>query len=154
RCCMSDTASQVLPAPGLTQAPASTRPRLWPGVVILVLQWLLILVPGWVAPGSRIQFMAMFWGPVAGAAGLALWWLFAGRLRWADRLLGLLTFAAAAGAAYPFCHQSVNWFGLLIYALPRVTTAWVLWLVVTSPLPWQVRRVGLAVVFLLAWGYF
>jgi outer membrane protein assembly factor BamB len=123
-------------------------------VVIIVLQWLLILVPGWVAPGSRIQFMAMFWGPVAGAAALALWWLFASRLRWADRLLGLLTFAVAAAVAYPFCHESVNWFGLLIYALPRVTTVWVLWLVVTSPLPWQFRRVGLAVVFLLAWGYF
>ena len=117
---MSDTASQVLPAPDRSPPLALTRPRLWPGVVIIVLQWLLILVPGWVAPGTRIQFMAMFWGPVAGAAGLALWWLFASRLRWADRLLGLLTFAAAAAAAYPFCHASVNWFGLLIYALTQL----------------------------------
>ncbi len=128
--------------------------RYWPGVVIVVLQWLLITVPGWVAPGTMTQFIAMFWGPIAGAVALAGWWLFASRLRWADRWFGLLGCAAVGAAAFFLYHPSLGIFGLVMRALPAVTTAWIVWLIVTPFLSWPVRRVGLLVVFLLAWGYF
>jgi outer membrane protein assembly factor BamB len=43
---------------------------------------------------------------------------------------------------------------LIAYALPVVTTAWVVWLVVTPFLRWPARRVGVLVVLLAAWGLF
>jgi outer membrane protein assembly factor BamB len=43
---------------------------------------------------------------------------------------------------------------VLVFVLPVVTTAWVLWLLATPFLRWPVRRAGLLAVFVLAWGYF
>src|SRR5262249_11765448 len=90
------------------------------------------------------------------AAALAIWWVFASRIRWAQRGLGLLVFLAAGAGSFALYHPSFAYggFGLLLYALPTVTTAWVLWLVLTPFLRWPVRFAGLLIGFLLAWGYF
>jgi outer membrane protein assembly factor BamB len=155
---ISTTAPGPLAAPAPTEAAvppsAERRLRLWPGVVIIALLWPVIKVPGWIAPGTMMQFRAMFMAPMAATALLMIWWLFASRLRWVDRGLGLLAFVGAAALAYPLYHPTFNAFGMIIYGLPLVTTAWVLWLLATSFLRWPVRRAGLVVVFLLGWGYF
>jgi outer membrane protein assembly factor BamB len=111
-----------------------------------------IWVPGWLAPGTFTQFLGMFWGPMVGAALVLLWWLAFSRLRWADRLLVPLACAAAGGVAVFLCHESMK-FGLIIFVLPLVTTAWVAWLLVTPFLNWAPRRAGLVAAFLLVWGY-
>jgi outer membrane protein assembly factor BamB len=139
----------MLPEPA---RPPARRPRVWPGVAVVALMWLGILVPGWLDLGMFPQFMARFWAPIAGTALVALWWAFFSRVRWYDRLLGLAAFAGAgAGAAaladFPFMV-------LLIFAVPVVLTAWVGWLLLTWLLPWPVRRAGLLVMFLAAWGAF
>jgi outer membrane protein assembly factor BamB len=140
------------PPPADVPSPSTERRlRLWPGVVLVVLQAALIFVPGWVAPGTMTQFMGMFWGPVVGVAAVAAWWLFASRLRWTDRLLVPLINTAAAGLALLWCHPSFS-YGLLMYALPLVTSAWVLWLVVTPFLSWPARRIGLLLLLVAAWG--
>jgi outer membrane protein assembly factor BamB len=154
----------ILPAsavPPKAAPPATRRLRLWPGVVIIALMWPLIKVPGWVAAEPMMQFMALFWGPILGAVAVAAWWLFASRLRWADRLLGLAVFAAAGVATLFLWHpqadrvdRSISFMVVIMAALPAVTTAWVGWLLLTPFLRWPVRRAGLLVVFLLAWGYF
>src|SRR5438045_7049908 len=68
--------------------------RLWPGIVIVVLEWLLITVPGWVVPGTMTHFVSMFWGPMLATVALTAWWLFGSRLPWADRWLAPLACAA------------------------------------------------------------
>src|SRR5439155_14804814 len=104
--------------------------------------------------GPMVQFMAMFWGPVLATLALVIWWMFGSRLRWTDRWLGVLGCAAAWAVVWPLYHASFGLMGIPMYALPIVTTAWVLWLLVTPMLRWPIRRVGLFVVFLLAWRYF
>jgi outer membrane protein assembly factor BamB len=161
---MSDITSQVAPpvsevpgAPVVAPPPTPSverRLRIWPAVVILALEWVLITVPGWLAPATYTQFLFMFYAPVLAFLGLVIWWLFASRLRWRDRLLGLGVFLATAAAVYPFWHPKLGIFAVLIYALPVVTTVWVLWLLFTSFLSWPVRRAGLYVGFLLAWSFF
>jgi len=152
---MSDITSQVQPAlPDAAVATyrpvAAPPPRLWPGIAVVVLMLLVVWVPGWLGASSFFtRFLCMFWGPIAATAGVAVWWLFFSRVRWRDRLLGLAAFAVGAGAtaalsAFPFM-------ALIVYALPVVLTAWVLWLVVTAFLPWPVRSVGLMAVLLLTW---
>src|SRR5207249_4503489 len=114
------------PGTGLAQPglDADPRPRLWPGVVIVVLQWLIIMVPAWIAPVTMTHFLGWFLGPIIGAAGLAIWWLFASRLPWRDRWLGLLAFGVTGITAWLCCHPSIGVFGLVLYALPTATTAW------------------------------
>src|SRR5579884_2491655 len=165
---MSDRVSDLLPSPEVQTTASATaivsslpvaerRPRLWPGVVLVVLQWLLLIVPRWVAPGTMVQFLAMFWGPMITAAALVAWWLFASRVRWRDRL-AVLAFCCVVGTVAFFCFDpSLRAFGLpglTFFAVPVLATGWVLWLLVTPMLNWPVRRAGLLVVVLLAWGYF
>jgi outer membrane protein assembly factor BamB len=123
-------------------------------VAIIVLQWLGILVPGWVAPLTFAHFMGWFLTPMVAAVGVALWWLIASRLPWTDRLLGLLAFAAGCAAVVFLGHPTIGVFGLIVYALALMTTAWVVWLVATPFLNWPVRRVGLVMVLLLVAGCF
>ncbi len=139
----------VLPKPSV-----APRPRLWPAVVIVILEWLAITVPGWVVPGTMIQFEAMFFGPMVGGAALVLWWLFASRVPWFDRLFGLLACAVLGAGAWCLYHPSFGMSGLIMYALPTVAVGWVLWMLGTPFVPWPIRRAGLVVMFLLAWGCF
>ena len=119
---MSDVTSQVPHAPlppewqkpGAFAIPSQASPsverrlRLWPGVILVALLWFLLTVPGWLAPATKIQFFSMFLGPIAVAAAVTGWWLFASRLRWADRLLGLFAFAAVGAVTYLFWHSSLT----------------------------------------------
>jgi outer membrane protein assembly factor BamB len=152
----SSSAHEMPPAPSGTPpaVPAARRLRLWPGVVIVALELLALRLPGWLGLDPLVQFMTMMWGPIAAALALAVWWLFASRLRWADRLLGVALFAAFGGAALALLHPTFPGLGLIIYGLPTVSMAMVAWLVVSFFLSWPIRRVGLVVVLLAAWGYF
>jgi outer membrane protein assembly factor BamB len=162
---MSDSISQARlspSAPEMPPAPSGTPPavtptrrlRLWPGVVIVALELLALRLPGWLGLDPIAQFMAMFWAPIVAAAALAIWWLFFSRLRWADRLLGVAVAVGFGLAAWGLLHPSYPGMGLLLYGVPIVTIALVGWLVVSFFLSWPVRRIGLVVVLLLAWGYF
>lgn len=163
---MSESISQVPLSSGQPESPlpgkadlspqpqVSPRPRLWPLVVIMVLQWLIVLVPGWVAPATMIHFYAGSFGPLVGTLAVAIWWLFASRLRWADRLLGLVIFVAAIVVTNLLVHPSFNVFLLLVYALPIATTALAIWLVATPFLRWPMRRAGLLLVVLVVLGGF
>src|SRR5687768_14294396 len=82
--------------------PASMRRlRVWPAVAIVVLGLAATWLPGFIAPATPWQFMAMFFGPMATAALVAIWWLAASRASWCEKLAGLALFAAV-GAATAF----------------------------------------------------
>jgi outer membrane protein assembly factor BamB len=153
---VTDTAPQPPPAPsdGHVAAPdvSRVRPRLWPAIVIVALQWLAVTVAGWVVPGTIAQFMVIMYAPMAGVAALALWWLFASRIRWIDRILGLLVFAAACGVATRLSDPSIGIFGMILYGLPIATTGWVVWMVLSFWLSWPVRRAVLLAAFVLGWA--
>src|SRR5262245_13907916 len=137
--------------------PAEPRPRLWPGVVLVVLYWLLLTVPGRVASGTMAPFMITYFGSMIVPVAFAGWWLFASRIRWTERLLVLLACAVIGAGAFLLFHptlRTVGVAGLSLYVLPVVTTGWVVWLLITPFLSWPVRRAGLLVVLLLTWGYF
>ena len=108
--------------------PAERRLRLWPGIVLIALMWLVSRGMAWVRPGTMEQFMALFLAPMVAAGLITLWWLFFSRLRWWDRLLAPLAFVATAAAASFLYHPTFFGMGSLIIALPVVLTAWVGWL--------------------------
>ena len=154
---MSDGIPIPLPQVAATDrspAPAAPPLRLWPGVLIVVLEWLAIVIPAWIAPVTFAHFMGWFLGPIVATLALFGWWLFGSRLPWPERWFGLRMFLAGALALLLLSHQSVGIFGLILQGLPAATTAWVVWLAATYSLSWPVRRNGLAVVLLLAFGAF
>jgi outer membrane protein assembly factor BamB len=166
---------QAAPSPVTESAapprlPEASMPklRLWPGVVIVALQWLLLLVPSvfnflqgqfdslpdWMDLKPLALFGILIWTPIGTILAVTIWWLFASRLRWADRGLILFACAAAGVAMWLFRDPTIGLMAVIFYALPVVTTAWVGWLLITPFLRWRFRRLGLLVMFLLGWGYF
>ena len=164
---MSDTTPQVQASPARPEpssvasvgiessATKARRLRLWPAVLIVVIQWLVITVPAWVAPGTQLQLSLMVNGAIGGGAAIAVWWLFASRVRWTDRVLVLLFFAVSGIAAYPLYHPTFIYrnYGPIVRGVPLATTFWVLWLLVTPTLRWRAHRLGILAAIALAWCY-
>lgn len=153
------TAAQPLDVPHAAVAPHVTavpRLRLWPGVAIVVLQWLLILVPSRVLPDEQMMmvFFATMAGNVLGLVGVLVWWLGFSRVPLRDRVLVVLGCEFIAANAALFFNPTIGMFTMLLFGFAMVTTAWVVWLLLTGFLSWPTRKVGLLVVFVLAWGYF
>ena len=136
-----------------TGIPAEPRLRLWPAVVILLVQWACIKLPGLLIPGEITQFYFVFFGPMVTTLLFVVWWMFFSRARWSDRLLGLGV-AAGLGVIASFCfHPTVGFMGLIMFAIPVVTTVWVGWLLVTRSSNRPARRLGLLFALILAWIY-
>src|SRR5262245_4756617 len=70
----SDMGDSVMTAgePIVQAAPAKPI-RLWPGQLLAVLQWPLIVLPTLLFPGTFAQFTFMFFTPVVAAVGIVLW---------------------------------------------------------------------------------
>src|SRR5688572_10720375 len=79
--------------------------RLWPGVVIVVVQWLLWLVVPLVMP--RALVIGLLGGMACGGA-IVVWWLFFSRAPWVERIGAILLMAGALAATLPLLHPSVR----------------------------------------------
>lgn len=142
------------PNPGDVSVAKEPQLRLWPGVLIIALQWSVVLLSGWLAPGTMAAFMGIMWSPIVGSLLLIVWWLFASRLPVRQRWILFAACAAIGTVAFFISDPTYGFLAMLLYSLPTVTTGWVAWLVVSQRLRWPVRRAGLIVVYLLGWGYF
>ena len=147
---MSDQAIQTPSNPPARQPGSSqSRVRLWPGIVLVTV---LLAARGWLSIGefSPLKFfVGMLIVPLAVGAGLILWWLFASRLRWSDRLQVVGTLAAMTAVVMLAADSSFRGMGLLIYALPITAAAWLGWLVLSCWFPWPVRQAGVLLVFVV-----
>ena len=104
------------------QTDESTRQkplRLWPGVVLLVLQWLIWHGLPIVAPDSGYAAVI---GGVLGGLAVAVWWLFFSRAAWSERLGALALMAVALAATPRILNESVATAGrgmlFFFYAIP------------------------------------
>ncbi len=126
--------------------PAAKAPlplRIWPALLILLLQLTasrLVTTFGSTNIHSAVGLAVV---PLAAAALLALWWLFASRAPVADRVIGLFLTAGVL-----LCVNYSRGTMLLAFAVPAMTTGAVLALAVTNRLRWPLRRC-LLVVFIL-----
>ncbi|HSR52916.1 MAG TPA: PQQ-binding-like beta-propeller repeat protein, partial [Acidobacteriota bacterium] len=129
--------------------------RLWPGVVLVVLQWLAWLVVPMVAPVPEFKMYGVMVGLLLGPL-VALWWVFFSRAPWAERLGAIILVVAAMAAAQRLVHPSVAegnlGFQYFIYAIPVASLAFVMWAVASRHLAPGLRRASMAAVILLACG--
>src|SRR5712692_3376616 len=129
--------------------------RLWPGVVAVVLQWLLWFVVPRVAPETLM--FAMLGGLACGLA-VVVWWLFFSRAPWAERVGAIVLMVVAVVAAKRVVHQSIanGMMGMMlpIYAIPVLSLALVAWAVASRRLSTGLRRASMVGTILLACGVF
>jgi outer membrane protein assembly factor BamB len=124
--------------------------RLWPGVVIVLLQWV-----GWFGAAFLSPEFAGY-GVLAGVAGglaLLVWWLFFSRAGWAERLGVLLLMMAAMAATWPFLDVSIatGAMGFLfpMLAMPGLCLAFVLWAVASRRMSVGLQRATLVAAIVL-----
>jgi outer membrane protein assembly factor BamB len=129
--------------------------RLWPGVVAVVLQWLVqfgvpIAVPGAMAFGVI--------GGLLGGLAVLVWWAFFSRAPQSERWGAVVLMIAAVAATPRILHQSIatGMMGMLfvVYAIPVLSLALVAWAVASRPLADGLRRATLAATILVACGLF
>jgi outer membrane protein assembly factor BamB len=139
-----------------TDEQTSQKPlRLWPGVVAVVLQWLVWLAAPLVAPEAA--FVGVL-GGLLGGLTIVVWWLFFSRAPWAERAGAIVLMVVAVVATQRVVHQSLanGMMGLLlpIYAIPALSLALVAWAVASRRQSSGPRRASMAAAILLACGAF
>lgn len=130
----------------------ATRPlRLWPGLLIVAVQWFAAFGTGWIAPGTPLQFFGMMGAPLLALVLFLGWWLFASRAPRADRLLGAFLPLAAVGAVMILGHPTVL-MPMFVYGLPIVGLLFVITVAATRGWLERPRLRAIANVIMLATG--
>ena len=134
--------------------PAPQKPlRLWPGVLIVALQWLIRFGIPAVLPEAQ---MAGVVGELVGWLAIVVWWAFFSRAPRSERWGAIVMMIAAMVAIRPITHESIQngMMGLMfvMYAIPVVSLALVAWAVASRRLAAGPRRVAMVAAFLLACG--
>lgn len=109
----------------------SSRLRLWPGVVIVILQWLFTFGSGMVSPSSPFQFFSMTVAPALGFLLLLIWWFFLSRASRRDRIMGVVLPFVFLLPTFLLAHPSAP-MGIFIYGIPILCLGFVLWALLTQ----------------------
>ena len=140
--------------PSISDISTDPKPlRLWPGVVIVALQWLGRFVVPVVFPDVAVYGVL---GSLACGVLIALWWLFFSRAPWSERLGALLLMAGAVVVTPYALHPSVATgnmgFMFPIFVLPILSLALVVWAALSRRLSPAPRWAALCVAIVLACG--
>jgi outer membrane protein assembly factor BamB len=141
---------------------ASTRTplRLWPGVVLVLAQWVFWFGLSLVDTDALILSLplvvvGMFAGMIC-AVAIVIWWLFFSRAPWLERLGAIVLMIAAVFVTRYVVHESIaggmRGMMLPVASVPFVCLALVGWAVVTRNFAAGTRRAALVVALFLACG--
>jgi outer membrane protein assembly factor BamB len=136
--------------------PTSRKPlRLWPGITLVVLQWLLWF--GLPIFSKETGIIAVLGGFACGLA-VIVWWLFFSRAPWVERVGAILVMIVTVVVAKRLVHVSINngMMGLMlpVFVIPFFSLALVGWAVASRRLSTVPRRASLVVAILLVCGGF
>ena len=140
----------------LSDIPTQQKPlRLWPGVVIVILQWLFRFGIPIVAPETMV--FGVFGGLLCGLA-FVVWWAFFSRAPRFERLGALILMIVMIVSTRPLLHKSIATAGMGVlyftYAIPVLCLAFVIWAVASRRFSNGLRRATMVATILLACGVF
>jgi len=134
-------------------ATGQTPLRLWPGVAIVLLQWLIRFIIPTVVPEAAV--IGVFGGLLGGLA-VIVWWTFFSRAPRAERWGAIVLIILAMVATSRFLHISIatGMMGLVfvVYAIPGLSLALVAWALVSRRLSQGPRLVAMVATILIACG--
>ena len=135
------------------EIPARKPLRLWPGVAIVTLQWLVRFVLPVVEPDAMTVALM---GGLLGGLLVVVWWVFFSRAPWSERLgaVGLMIVALFATSRVIDTSIATGAMGMLfpLLAIPVLSLAFVAWAVATRRLSDGPRRAAMVATILLACG--
>ena len=126
--------------------------RLWPAVVIAIIQLAVMFGGPVIAPDAPLPVGML--GGVVGALAILIWWLLFSRAPWVERIGAIVLMIGAVFATRAVAHESIVGAGqgMLMYILPipYLALALVGWAVLTRSLQSGARRAALVAAILLA----
>ncbi len=137
-----------------TDEPTLQKPlRLWPGVVIVMLQWLgRFVVPIFVPEATFFGVM----GGLLGGLAIVVWWAFLSRAPRSERWGAIVLMIVALVATWRILHESIatGMMGMMfvVYAIPVLSLAFVAWAAASRRLSDGPRRAAMVATILLACG--
>lgn len=142
--------------PARVVAPSPHLPlRLWPGVMIVAVQWLAWWVVPIIVSDSTAGLVSAL-GGILGGAAVCMWWVFFSRAsrveRWGGLGLVVVAMAMTLRILHPSIAQGNMGFQFFLYAIPSLSLALVLWAVASRHLPQRERQVTMVATILLASG--
>jgi outer membrane protein assembly factor BamB len=139
----------------MAAGPMQLKPlRLWPGVVIVILQWLIRFIIPVIAPDT---IAVGVFGGILGGLAIVAWWVFFSRAPRFERWSAVVLMIAALAATSQFIHKSIEtaMMGMMfaIYSIPVLSLAFVIWAVASRSLSRRPRRISMVLIILLASGF-
>ncbi len=129
--------------------------RLWPGVVIVTLQWLLRFGIPIIITDAIALMIGVFGGLLCGLA-ILVWWAFFSRAPRFERWSAIVLMIVALVVTSSFIHESIatamQGMMFLIYTIPVMSLAFVVWAVASRGLSDRLRRAAMVATILLASG--
>ena len=125
--------------------------RLWPGVVIVILQLLVRLGAPIVVTGNVGEIIGALGGTGFGLA-IIVWWVFFSRAPRSERWGAVVLIIVALIAMSYINHESMGPHWFMWYPIPVLSLAFVVWAWASRGLSDRPRRVAMAVTILLACG--
>jgi len=138
----------------ISDEPTQQKPlRLWPGVVIVLLQWLIRFVVPIIVPGA---FGFGVFGGLFCWLVIIVWWAFFSRAPRTERWGAVVLMIVALVVTSRIAHVSLATAGLgmlfFVYAIPVLSLAFVVWAVASRRLSDRPRRAAMVATILLACG--
>lgn len=129
------------------------RIRLWPGILIVVLQWLIRYGLPVVAPGAVP--IAVLGGAALGIVLLA-WWAFFSRAPRNERWVAIVLMVAALYVTSLFIHISIatgaQGYMFILFSIPVLSLVFVAWAVITRNLSTGIRWITMIAAIIIATG--
>lgn len=128
--------------------------RLWPGVVIVILQWLVrFALPAFVPDTIAIGVF----GGLLGGLAIVVWWAFFSRAPRFERWSAIVLMIAALATTSQILHKSIATanMGMMfpIFSIPVLSLAFVLWAVASRRLSKRLQRVTMVATILFSTGF-
>jgi outer membrane protein assembly factor BamB len=128
---------------------ATAQLRLWPGVVIVLLQWLIRFGVIFILP-EALGLAAL--GGLFGGLAILLWWAFFSRANRIERWSAVLLIIITLIVTWNLLHESMRLMPFVAYIIPVFSLVFVAGAVISQRLSDRQRRVALVLVILLASG--
>ena len=128
--------------------------RLWPGILLVIIQWLVRFGIPAIAPGAI--GVGIFGGIILGLL-IVIWWTFFSRAPRFERWFAIVLMIAALVVTSQINHKSIatSMMGMMfpVYAIPVMSLAFVIWAVASRNLSLKTRRVTMVATIILASGF-
>lgn len=129
--------------------------RLTPGIVIVIIQWLLWMIIPKLFSGPLISAVGVFGGMLGGIA-ILVWWAFFSRAPRFERWSVVVLWILALNISALFTDESITsgMMGMMFpaFAIPVLSLVFVAWAVLTQNLSQSLRRVSMVLSIVLASG--